>query len=223
MPTIAHVVQKTVRSLPHLEQFIERDLISFHRLARYLKPQIDAELGVDADSGAIVMALSRMRDRMVTKRQESLRAPGLAKLQVSLRSDALQIDLKKGVRTGQKLEEAQKIASANPDEIFSITQSVNEITIITSSSLEKDLLEALRGEKLLNTERGLSLLILKFGEETLYQPGFFDRVLRELSWENINIYEIVSTLTELIIVLKDEDAPKAYRTIRSKLKPATQV
>jgi len=215
MPTIAHVVNKIVRSHPALEQFIELDLISFHRLARYLKPQIEAELAKEVDSGAIVMALSRMRDRMGGRRAEQLRSPSLGKLQVSLRSDALQIDIKKGHRTAQKLQDVQKIAAAHPDEILSITQSVNEVTIISSAALEAQFLEALKGERVLNTEKGLSLLILKFGEETLYQPGFFDRVLREMSWENINIYEIVSTLTELIIVLKDEDAPKAYRTIRS--------
>ena len=45
MPTVAHLVHKYIRSLPHLEQFIERDLVSFHRLARYLQPQIETELG----------------------------------------------------------------------------------------------------------------------------------------------------------------------------------
>lgn len=218
MPTIAHVVQKIVRSHPQLEQFIELDLISFHRLARYLKPQIESELSKEVESGAIVMSLSRMRDRMDVRRAEQLRAPGFGKLQVSIRSDALQIDIKKGTKTNQKLTEVQKIASKYPDEILSITQSVNEVTIISSARFEKEFLDALKGEKILNTEKDLSLLVLKFGEEILYQPGFFDRVLRELSWENINIYEIVSTLTELIIVLKDDDAPKAYRTIRNKIK-----
>ena len=218
MPTIAHVVQKIVRSHPHLEQFMERDLVSFHRLARYLKPQIEAELAKEVDSGAIVMALSRLRDRMAIKRNEQMHTAGLGNLKASIRSDALQIDIRKGHKTNEKLQKVQKIASARPDEILSITQSVGEVTIITSSEFEKDFLLALKGEKILNVEKGLSLLVLKFGEEILYQPGFFDRVLRELSWESINIYEIVSTLTELIIVLKDEDAPKAYRTIRNKLK-----
>jgi len=219
MPTVAHVVQKIVRSHPQLEQFIEMDLISFHRLARNLKPQIEQELSKEVDPSAIVMALSRMRDRMAQKSHEQLKTPALGRLQVTLLSDALQIDIKKSAKSAQKLELVQKIASKSPDDILSITQSLNEVTIITSSAREAEFLEALRGEKILNTEKGLSLLILKFGEEILYQPGFFDRVLRELSWENINVYEIVSTLTELIIVLKDEDAPRAYRTIRERMKP----
>ncbi|MFH0927438.1 MAG: hypothetical protein V1822_02555, partial [Candidatus Micrarchaeota archaeon] len=209
MPTVAHVVNKIVRSHPQLEQFIELDLVSFHRLARYLKPRIEGELAKEVDSGAIVMALSRMRDRMGSGRVENLRAIHLGGMRVSLRSDYLQIDIRRGLRTAQKLLEVQKIASAHQNEILSITQSVNEVTIITSASLEADLLLALRGEKILNTEKELSLLVLFFGEELLYQPGFFDRVLRELAWENINVYELISTLTEFIVVLKDEDAPKA--------------
>ncbi|MFH1306315.1 MAG: hypothetical protein ABIH83_01500 [Candidatus Micrarchaeota archaeon] len=218
MPTVAHLVQKYVRSHPHLEEFIERDLISFHRLARYLRKYIEAELGKEVEEGSVVMALSRMREKMADKREEGMKNPGMEKLQLSLRSGVMQIDLQKSGKIQQKLQKIQQIASGGPEEILSITQSMYEITIISSEKYEKKFLELLKGEKILNMEKGLSLLVLRFGKDILYQPGFFDRVLRELAWENVNIFEIISTLTELIIVLKEEEAGKAYDVLRKRMK-----
>jgi hypothetical protein len=217
MPTVAHIVQKIVREHPNLEQFIERDLISFHRLAKYLKPQVEVELKKEIKAPAIVMALSRMRDSMVAQKQEQSERNHFSKIEVGIKSDALQIDLQKSLSTYDKIMQIQKIASKSPNDIISITQTPTEITIISSAKFEKEFMAVLKNEKITNVEKELSLLILKFSKDILYQPGFFDRVLRELSWENINVYEIVSTLTEFIIVLKDEDAPKAYRTIRKNM------
>lgn len=218
MPTVAHIVQKYVRSHPHLEQFIERDLVSFHRLARHMRKEVESELGKEVDEGAIVMALSRMREKMQQRKGEQMKESGWAKLQLSLRSGAMQIDLQKGKSTQGKLLELQKLASASPEDILSVTQSTHEITVISQEKYEDKIISALNGEKILNVEKGLSLLVLRFGEDVLYQPGFFDRVLRELAWENINIYEVVSTLTELIVVLKEDEAAKAYDVLRRGLK-----
>ncbi|PIT84056.1 hypothetical protein COU37_05360 [Candidatus Micrarchaeota archaeon CG10_big_fil_rev_8_21_14_0_10_45_29] len=218
MATVAHLVQKYVREHPNLELFMQKDLVSFHRLARYIKPAIEAESGGEVQASSIVMALSRMREKMGVKEEEGQKNPGYKSLQISLRSDAMQIDIRKGANTQKRLIELQKIASSSPEDVLSITQSQHEASIVLSQKHETKAIAALKGEKILNIEKNLSLLFLRFGEDILYQPGFFDRVIRELSWEGINIFQVISTLTELIVVLKEEQASKAYEVLRRKLK-----
>lgn len=220
MPTVAHLVQKYVRSLPHLEQFVERDLVSFHRLARYLIPKIEGELGHPVDEGALVMALSRLRGKMGERREEQKKAKGWGDIQLSLQSGAMEIDVQKSAGVQKKMVQMQELLARakRDDQLFSIVQSQYEITIIASQKHEADFLRLLKGEKILHIERKLSLLYLRFPEDLLYQPGFFDRVLRELAWENINVYEIVSTLTELVLVLKEDDAGRAYDVLRATLR-----
>ncbi len=217
MPTVAHLVQKYVRALPHLEQFVERDLVSFHRLARYLLPQIEEELGHRADEGAVVMALSRLREKMGERAAEQMSAPGWSKIELSLRSGAIEIDLARTPSAFRKAHTLQGGLSGEHDELFSIVQSQSEITLIGSSKHEQEFLRLLQGEKLLHIERDLALLYLRFPQDMLYQPGFFDRVTRELAWENINVFEIISTLTELVLVLKEKDAARAYDVLRRTL------
>lgn len=218
MPTVAHLVQQQVRALPQLEQFIERDLVSFHRLARYLRPQLEAELGKEVEEGAIVMALSRLRSKMGERRSRQEAAPGWDAIQLSLREGVVEIDVRKTPSALAAAQKLQSLMKGGPADVFSFVSGQYELTIITSAEYEKPFLAALKKEKLLHTERDLSLLYLQFPSEVLYQPGFFDRVLRELAWENINVFEIISTLNELILVLKSKDASRAYELLRSRLR-----
>ena len=217
MPTVSHLVQKYVRSLPHLEQFIGRDLVSFHRLARYLRPMIEGELEKEVDEGAIVMALSRLRNSMGERREHLQKTPAWEKIELSLRAGAVEIDLQKGPKTQEKVSKLPSMMEGAGDDIFSIVCGQYEITLITSAKYEEKFVRALSGEKILHIERNLSLLYLRFPQEALYLPGFIDRVLSELAWENINIFEVISTLTELVLAIRDEHAAKAYDVLRRQL------
>jgi hypothetical protein len=217
MPTVSHLVQKYVRSLPHLEQFIERDLVSFHRLARALKPEISRELGKDVDDGAIVMALSRLRDRMGERKSAFENAPDWGKLQLSLRSGATEIDIAKSPRAHEKVQRLQGLMEGSADEIFSMVAGQYEYMVIVSAAYEEKFLAALKGEKILHIERNISLVYLRYPPEVLYLPGFYERVLSELAWENINVFEVVSTLTELILCIKEDEAARAYDVLRRAL------
>jgi hypothetical protein len=42
-------------------------------------------------------------------------------------------------------------------------------------------------------------------------------VLKELAWNNIGIVEIVSTYTELIIIVKEDDLMNAYKIVQGLL------
>ena len=220
MPTVAHLVQSYVRELPHLEQFIERDLVSFHRLARYLRPRLESDLGKEIDEGAVVMALSRLRDKMGERRAEQQSNPMWGNIQLSMREGAVEIDVKKGPNSEDATHRLRSLLDGSPDDIFNIVSGQYEITLIASAKYEKKFLKALDGENVIHIERDLSFLYLRFPQEVLYEPGFYERVLSELAWENINVFELVSTINELILVLKSKDAARAYDLLRKRLRTA---
>ncbi|VVB56943.1 Uncharacterised protein [uncultured archaeon] len=218
MPTVAHLVGSYVRALPHLEQFIARDLVSFHRLARYLRPKLESELGKEVEEGAIVMALSRLRDKMGERQAEQQANPLWEKIQISLREGAVEIDLRKGAHTEEATHRLRRLLDGQPDDIFNIVSGQYEITLIASAKYEKKFLQALKDEQVIHIERDLSFLYLRFEQDVLYMPGFYERVLSELAWENINVFELVSTLNELVLVLKSKDAGRAYDLLRTRLR-----
>lgn len=214
MATVSHIVQKIIRQQPHLEDFIERDLVSFHRLARFLLPLIKAETSEDVNEGAVVMAISRLREKMVGKRKSEVAQPSWAKVEVSVRSGAVEIDVHRSEALFGKLGKLRSMVESPQEEFFNVVQGQYEMTIIASKKYRDAFVKALKGEKVLHVEDGLSLVYLRFPDEVLYTPGFFDRALRELSWANINVFELVSTLNELVIIVKENDASRAYEVLR---------
>ena len=74
-------------------------------------------------------------------------------------------------------------------------------------------LDFLKDEKILNTEKNLVSLTLTYAKTFFYTPGVIFNIVRNISWENINIYEIVSTNTELTFILDKKDAIRGYEAL----------
>ena len=73
----------------------------------------------------------------------------------------------------------------------------------------------LSGEKIFNKEQGLVALTIVFtSDDFLHTPGIIFNAVRKLAWDNINIYEIVSTMTELTFILNKKDSMKAYDVLQ---------
>ena len=214
MATVAHLVQKIIRQQPHLEDFIERDLVSFHRLARYLLPLIKAETDEEVNEGAVVMAISRLREKMVDKRGKEVAQPSWGTIEISMRGGVVEIDVPRNDATYGKIDRLRSMIESPQEDFFNVVQGQYEMTIIASKKYRERFLRELKGEKVLHVEEDLSLVYLRFPDEVLYTPGFFDRTLRELSWQNINVFELVSTLNELVIVVKENEASRAYEVLR---------
>ena len=60
---------------------------------------------------------------------------------------------------------------------------------------------------------GLASLGVTFDERYLDEPGFLYFVLQQLYFQNINIVELASTSTELILYLAQADVRLAFDTI----------
>ena len=93
-----------------------------------------------------------------------------------------------------------------------------EISIITNQRYKDKVLKLLKGEKIINIEENLVSLSLRFSKEFFYTPGVISSIIRKLAWEGVNIFEIVSTFTELTIITSKKDAMKGYNALESMMK-----
>ncbi|MDH7517942.1 MAG: hypothetical protein QHH19_06330 [Candidatus Thermoplasmatota archaeon] len=98
-------------------------------------------------------------------------------------------------------------------DILNIIHGGHEVSVVTNERYREKLLSLLKGEKILNLETNLVCLTLTYSKNYLYTPGVIYNVVRNLAWENINIFEIVSTNTELTFILHKKDAVKGYKVL----------
>ena len=66
----------------------------------------------------------------------------------------------------------------------------------------------------MNVEKDLVSATMQFSKEFLYTPGIMAVATRKFAWENINIYEMISTMTEMIVIVSEQDAMRTYGAMR---------
>jgi aspartokinase len=110
----------------------------------------------------------------------------------------------------EQLKKLYDIVKFEKGDILNIIQGSTELSIVTNERYKNKFLEILQKEKIINIEEKLISLTMTFSKEFLYTPGVIFNIIRNVSWENINIYEIVSTNTELTVIIHKKDAIKGY-------------
>ena len=79
--------------------------------------------------------------------------------------------------------------------------------------IEQKFLDILKNETVLNVEEHLISLTMTFPKDFLHIPGVIFNIIRTIAWENINIFEIISTNTELTFIIHKSNAMKGYKAL----------
>ncbi len=214
MITTAQKVEELVNQSPYMREAITDGLVNLSALARKLQPQIEDELMKDVSEGAIFIALQRYSSRLKPYYQVNP-ADYLANL--SLRSELFELTVKNSSTLLEKLSKLAKSIEDKHTALFVFTQGQYETTIITSKSLEAELKEILKTETITNTIPDLTGITLQRTHAQIETTGVLQFPLRVLAWEGISVIEIITTLNEIMIVVRDFEVDRAIISIRKSL------
>lgn len=210
MASIASIVERLVREKPSLEYSLRIGVVSYMKLARYLQPEVEREKGGEAAVPAILMALQRMGSGQIKHEGEhTYRIKN-----ISTRSGMADITIAKTGRVKEIVGKVQDVMEGERGESANFVHGNNELTIIFSSSKFREVKKILHGEKIREEMDGLSQLSILFDEKMADTPGLIALILKELAWREINVVEVVSTYTELGIIVREDDVVDAYKAVR---------
>jgi len=214
MVTISRIVEKMVKENPSLEIALSKDIISYSKLARYLREEVEKEFGKKVNDAAITVALKRLKERSghLYERKGEFYA-----LEINTSSNLMELTVGKTNRLPQVMKSIYEFPELEEGCIMHAVHGNNQTTFVFTSRLEKKMKSLLTGEKVISEIPGLAQLSIKFDEKMFQTPGFIVYILKELAWNNIGIVEIVSTYTELIIILKENDLMNAYKIVQGLL------
>ncbi len=208
----AQAARRIIDSRPLLIEALSRDIISHAALAEKLKKDIELELGKKVNLPAIVMAIRRYSEEMepLIKRKISFRFNS----EIIMKTGLVDITLVKTPSALSNLKEIYSLMDYEKGQTLNVIQGNYEITIVINNKFRDRVLKIFKDEKILNIEEDLVSLTMSFSKEFLYTPGILARVTRELAWENINVYENISTMTELIFIITKKDAVRGYKVLQ---------
>ena len=212
MVTVSHIVKKLISEKPFLEEALRAKIISYGNLAERFQPVIERELNKEVKFSAIVMALRRYSDELAEKLTPSsdFKFEG----EIIMKTNISDFTVRKAPSLIKKLNSVHNLVDFERGDILNFIIGNNEVSIIINGKYDDKIKKFLAGEKILYNEKGLaSLSIIFTSKNFINTPGVIFTVIRKLAWDNINIYEIVSTMTELTFILSKKDSMKAYNAL----------
>lgn len=193
-----------------IQEAINNEIVSYANLAKQLKPEIEEELGKSVKRHAIEMALRRYSEQLKT-RHKSVTFDYTS--DIIMKTQICDIAVLRSHTLLNKLKKLYDVINFEKGDCLNIIQGSNEVSIITNERYKDKFLDMLKEEKVINTEENLVSLTLTYSDNFLHTPGVLFNVTRNIAWENINIYEIVSTNTEMTLIIQKKDAMRGYRAL----------
>lgn len=212
MVTISHIVKKIVSSQPFVEEGLASGIISVANLAEQMLPKIEQELGKKAKQAAVAMALRRYADDISGHRKKAAKFDYTG--EILMKTNICDVNFLKSHTLMNKLKTIHELVNFERGDTLNVIVGNNEVSIVINEKYIEKLIKFLSGEKILNKEHNLVALTIVFTDDFVHTPGIIFNAVRKLAWESINIYEIVSTVTELTFILSKKDSMKAYEVLQ---------
>ena len=215
MKTISSVVENYIKNKPFLSTSMSEGIINLTSLSRKIKPEIELILKKKVRSGAIVMALKRISSSL-----EFISTHKIIKVlknigDITVRSNLTDYSFK--VSDSLLSCQAKFLSEIDNRQLFFYTSSrgVTESNIVISNEMEEKMETYFGNEVLIKKTDNLSSISIKLPEENISIPGVYYFMFQKMSWEGINIIEVISTSNEFTIVVNDKNVNDAFKIVKN--------
>jgi len=213
MITIQEIIEEKIKQSPFLEKMITDELINISAFARSLIPEIEKRLMKPISESAVIMATKRLSDRIKENKGEiDIKSTKIN--DITVKSNISEFTFKNSeTLVNNELKLLSETKEYN--KFITFTQGILETTLILDSELVKFVKDIFKNEKLIKYLDGLAVITLKLPQNSLSTPGIYYNILKQLTWYNINIIEVVSTLNEFSIILNNKQIDKAFTILKN--------
>jgi len=215
MLSIAQVVEKVVKHKPYLAEAMAMGIINISALARQIMPEVERIVGRQANMGAIVMALNRLMPCFQHRERESLSHLLNGMGDIILRSNLCDYTFKNSPALLDCHIRMLKMIHKREEIFYTMVQGVFETNLVVSDVMMPIVDNCFREEQCLYKCKGLSSVTVKLPKGNILQPGFYYAIMRELSWEGINLSEVISSTNEFTVVVDNELIDKTFMVLKN--------
>lgn len=211
MITVPEAAEIIIKRSRYLSEAMSKGLINNSSLARYMKPEIEEMLVKEVNVSSIIMALNRLQKNL----KPGYKFPNIFKTPptIVVRSNLTEINVVNSENLNKKYKEMLNINSGQKYIVF--TKGASESTIIADNEICDEIEQMFLTEKIVSKFKKLSSITVNLPKEATQTPGVFYFLLKSLAWEGINIIEIISTSSELTLILDDKEVNKAFAILKS--------
>ena len=210
MITVPEVVTKIVSESPYLSDGLTRDLINISALAREIRPQIESQLTKRVSHGSVVMALKRYSEQKSTI---SFKHPREYFGDMALKANLSAFSVQNSPRVSERIAALQEEGWRDQQAFITITKGIWVSTIVISNNLLHSVKKHLEGTHYTYEYDAIAAITLRFEDQHHETPGLIQYPLQLLAWRGISLYQIVSTMDELSLIVAEKDVERCFQAL----------
>lgn len=214
MISTAQVVDELIKQTPSLETALASDIVNYSSLARMLKPQVEEKLFKDIKEGAIIMALKRTTKRLKKELPDNIHLEKYLG-NITIRSNLVDYTFINSPTIVNAQNTLLEKYSGRKDLFLTVSHGVSQVTVVASDTCEEDIKKIFKKEIVSAHLNGLSSLTIGIRPEATKMVGIYYSILKVLIWEKISFVELISTFTELTIVMETKYIEKAFSVLKN--------
>jgi hypothetical protein len=215
MKTITATVADYIKTKPYLSSALSDGIINLTSLARNIQDDIEKRTKKPVKSGAIVMALKRISDTadfvQTKKIIKVLKNLGDITVRSSLVDYSFLISESLLVAQSNLLKEIE----IKKEVFYTSSRGVSESNIIVSQNIVTLVDDLFKNEICRSKTENLSSITMKLPSENVTIPGIYYFIFQRLSWEGVNINEVISTSNEFTILMHEDQVNTAFTVIKN--------
>lgn len=215
---MAESVSKKVREIvdrtPFLRDVLRKGFLNYTNFTESILDEVSQACNKEVKETAIIMALRRYATEL--NRMEGQKGTDGVSYTIVMHTNIVDYNYAKTPELIQHLASLYDLSGRNGGTDFlNVIFGSSEVTIATSEKLVPHIEKILSSFKYMYKQDDLVALTLSFGSNFIQTPGIVYEAARRLAWNSINVYEIVSTISELTFVIKRTDSFEAYRVLQN--------
>lgn len=214
MKTIASCVQELLVARPFLEEALSRDIINYSALAKDLNQPISDLLRKPVKDGAIMMALRRYTPPTSKKNELNLKQIFKDLGDITVRSNLTDFTFYNSKTLIHNHSKVLAEIDADRQVFYAFTRGIHESNIIVSSTKKNTIESIFEHETQIATQDQLSAISINLPKGNSKIVGLYYQIFKRLAWENVTLYEVLSTTNEFTILVEDHLIDKAFSVIK---------
>lgn len=213
MKSIATVVEHIVQESPFLKELVSLDVVNLSGLARQIKSAVEEATHKEVSEGSILVALKRLTKKIQTDNQLSSTFFTMHP-EITVRSNLFEVTVKNSPTFIDKQKKLLLFANRQQSHFLTFTFGPFETTTVGSNQILDMTMSLYAGEQVVSTIENVAIISIKFPTSIVDSPFLYYSILRTLAWSGISIVEMISTYSELVLVLNQQDIELAFSLIR---------
>ena len=212
MYTVTDTVREIVKKSPFIQEVLKNDWLNLSQYAASIKPEVESKTWKKVQTGSIITALGRIRAEIQTTFDIQFKI-----VDISLKLPITEFNFAKTPEHSAKIEQLYKHFATTDNHFLNIISGNTETGIFINSNYDKQVQKIFRPQKPNIHITDLAAVSIKFDQDILGMSGAVYQILKYLVWENINLLEVISTYTELTLIVEKSNANRVLDVLSKEL------